>query len=107
MREDEREVNNEDDVEKEVPIEASSETTHTEKTKKAQAEHISPPMRSYKSPVPYSQRLVKARGEHKYGTFLKMLKRFHIYIPFLEAVTNVPSYAKFLKGFALPQRKVA
>jgi len=26
-----------------------------------------------------------------------MLKKFHINIPFLEAITDIPSYAKFLK----------
>ena len=28
-----------------------------------------------------------------------MLKKFHINIPFLEAITDIPSYAKFLKDF--------
>jgi len=40
---------------------------------------------------------VKAKEEHKYGKFLEILKKFHINIPFLEVITNMPSYAKFLK----------
>ena len=39
---------------------------------------------------------MSARDKHKYGKFLEMLKKFHINFPFLEAMTNVPSYAKFL-----------
>ena len=39
----------------------------------------------------------RSKEEHKYGKFLEMLKKFHINIPFLEAITNMPSYAKFLK----------
>ena len=40
---------------------------------------------------------MKAREEHKYGKFLEMLKKFHIDIPFLEAITDMPSHVKFLK----------
>ena len=54
-------------------------------------------MKPYKSPVPYPQRLLKAKEEHKYGKFFEMLKKFHINIPFLEAITDMPSYTKFLK----------
>jgi len=66
-------------------------------TQEVRAEHVSPPMKLYKPPVSYPQRLVKAKEDHKYGKFLKMLKNFHINIPFLEAITDMPSYAKFLK----------
>jgi len=45
MREDRREVNNEKDVGKEVPIETPSERVHTEGTKEVQAKHILPPMK--------------------------------------------------------------
>jgi len=40
---------------------------------------------------------VKVRKEHKYGKFVEMLKKFHINIPFLEAIINMPFYTKFLK----------
>jgi len=91
-----REVDNEEDNEKEVPIEAPSEKVHTERTQEVQAEHVSPLVKPYKPPVPYPQRLLKAKEEHKYGKFLEMLKKFHINISFLEAITNMPSHAKFL-----------
>ncbi|KAL4309698.1 hypothetical protein GQ457_01G025420 [Hibiscus cannabinus] len=35
-----------------------------------------------------------------------MLNRFHINIPFLEAIDQVPSYAKFLKDIVTKKRKV-
>ena len=92
MREDRRELDSVEDVEKETPTE-----TPSEQLKEGQLEHVSPPMKPYKPLVPYPQRLVKARKEHKYGKFLKMLKKLHINIPFLEAITDMPSYAKFLK----------
>jgi len=97
MREDRREVDSGEDVEKEHPMETLSETVHTEKPKEILAEHASPPVKPYKPPVLYPQKLVKAREEHKYGRFLEILKQFHINIPFFEAITDMPSYAKFLK----------
>jgi len=54
-------------------------------------------VKPYKPPVSYPQRLVKAREEHKYSKFLEMLKKFHINIAPLEAITDMPSYVKFLK----------
>jgi len=92
-----RETNNEDDVVKEVPIDTRSKRVHTERAQEVQAEHVSPPMKPYKPPMPYPQRLLKAKEEHKYEKFLEMLKKFYINIPFLETITNMPSCAKFLK----------
>ena len=61
--------------------------TPSEKPKEVRDEHVSPPVKPYKPLVPHSQRLVKARKEHKCGKFLEMLKK----------LTDMPSYAKFLK----------
>ena len=63
-------------------------------------------MKPYKSPVPYLQRLLKAKEEHKYGKFLEMLKKFYINIPFLEVIINIPSYAKFLKDLLFNKGKL-
>jgi len=40
---------------------------------------------------------VEAKDEHKCGKFLEILKKFYIDIAFLEAITDMPSYIKFLK----------
>jgi len=97
MREDEREVDDDGDVQKEVPTKTLSKRVQTEKSKEVQAKHVSPPVKPYKPPVSYSQRLVKGREEHKYGKFFKKLKKFHMKISFLEAITDMSSYAKFLE----------
>ena len=96
-RDDRSEADSVGDFEKEVPTETPRERAPIEKTTDAQVENVAPPLQPYKPPVPYPQRLVKAKEEHKYGKFLEMLKKFHINIPFLEAITDMPSYAKFLK----------
>jgi len=97
MRENKIKVDSGGEVEKDHPMETSSERVHTKKPKEILAEHALLLVKPYKPAVPYPQRLVKARKEHKYGKFLEMLKKFHINIPFLESITNMPSYAKFLK----------
>jgi len=90
MREDGREVDDEGDVKKEVPTKTPSEKVPTEKPKKVRVKHASPPVKPCQPPIPYPQRLVKAKEEHKYGKFLEMLKKFHINIPFLEAILTFP-----------------
>jgi len=97
MREDKGEIEDEGSARKQVPIEAPSERAQIEKPKEVEAENTSSPTKPYKPPIPYPQRLMNAREEHKYGKLLKMLKKFHINIPFLEAITDMPYYAKFLK----------
>ncbi|XP_021759454.1 uncharacterized protein LOC110724340 [Chenopodium quinoa] len=56
-----------------------------------------PPLVPYVPKVPFPQRLAQAKLEKKYGKFLDILKKLHINIPFLNAISEMPSYAKILK----------
>ncbi|KAL2923801.1 DNA damage-inducible protein 1 [Bienertia sinuspersici] len=69
-------------------------------------EHDATPIEPYKPPVPYPQRLAQAKLEKKYGKFLDILKKLHINIPFLDAISKMPSYAKFLKDMLSNKRKI-
>ncbi|XP_057526026.1 uncharacterized protein LOC130805317 [Amaranthus tricolor] len=62
--------------------------------------------RTYTPPVPFPSRLAQAKLEHKYGKFLKVLSKLQINIPFLEAIKEMPSYAKFLKDIISNKRKL-
>ena len=106
MREEKSETDDEGDAAKEAPIETSSERVHTERTQEIRAEQVSSPVKPYTPLVPCPQRLVRSKAEHKYGKFLEMLKKFHINIPFLEAITDMPSYAKFLKDLLTNKGKL-
>ncbi|XP_021760169.1 DNA damage-inducible protein 1-like, partial [Chenopodium quinoa] len=57
--------------------------------------------------VPFPQRLAQAKLEKKYGKFLDILKKLHINIPFLDAISEMPSYAKFLKDMLSNKKKLA
>ncbi|XP_057538065.1 uncharacterized protein LOC130815593 [Amaranthus tricolor] len=62
--------------------------------------------RTYTPPVPFPSRLAQAKLEQKYGKFLQVLSKLQLNIPFLEAIKEMPSYAKFLKDIISNKRKL-
>ncbi|XP_074266674.1 uncharacterized protein LOC141589951 [Silene latifolia] len=53
-------------------------------------------VRTYVPPIPYPQRLARAKLEQKYGKFMDMMKGINITMPFIDVVKEIPSYGKFL-----------
>ncbi|GKE27228.1 DNA-directed DNA polymerase, partial [Tanacetum coccineum] len=49
-------------------------------------------------PIPFPQILRKEKEEDQQKKFLENLKQLHINLPFIEALAQMPKYAKFLKG---------
>ena len=47
--------------------------------------------------IPFPQQLAKGKLTRRFGEFLEVLKKLYIYIPFNEDLSQMPSYAKFLK----------
>jgi len=60
----------------------------------------------YTSPLLFPQRMAKAKLDLQFGKFLEVLKKLYINIPFTEALTQMPSYAKFLKEILSNKRKL-
>jgi len=56
---------------------------------------ISP--KTYTPPLPFPRRMAKAKLDMQFGKFLDVIKKLNINILFTEALTQMPSYAKFLK----------
>ena len=48
-------------------------------------------------PPPFPQRLVKKSEDGKYRRFITMLKQLSINVPLVEALEQMPGYAKFMK----------
>ncbi|GJT51400.1 hypothetical protein Tco_0977557 [Tanacetum coccineum] len=48
-------------------------------------------------PIPFPRRLRKEKEEAQQKKFLENLKQLHINLPFIEALAQMPMYAKFLK----------
>ncbi|GJU57781.1 DNA-directed DNA polymerase [Tanacetum coccineum] len=49
-------------------------------------------------PIPFPRRLRKEKEEAQQKKVLENLKQLHINLPFIEALAQMPRYAKFLKG---------
>ena len=64
-------------------------------------------IQAYTSAVPFPQRLQKAKGEEQFSKFLDMFKKIEINIPFQEAITQMPNYAKILKDILSKKKKIA
>ena len=54
-------------------------------------------VKAYNLPIPFPQRLQKEKLEEHFSKFLNMFKKIEINIPFSEALTQMPHYAKFMK----------
>ena len=64
-------------------------------------------VQAYTLVVPFPQRLQKSRREEKFYKFLEIFKKIEINIPFVEAINQMPNYAKFLKEILSKKKKIA
>ncbi|KAL0445302.1 UNVERIFIED_CONTAM: hypothetical protein Slati_2252900 [Sesamum latifolium] len=55
--------------------------------------------------IPYPKRILKANLDKKFGNFLEIFKKIHVNIPLIDALLQMPSYAKFLKEAISNKRK--
>ncbi|XP_071917004.1 uncharacterized protein [Coffea arabica] len=56
--------------------------------------------------IPFPHRLKKDGQDREFEKFFKMFKQLHINIPFIDAITQIPSYARFLKDIMSKKRKI-
>ncbi|XP_074301129.1 uncharacterized protein LOC141632482 [Silene latifolia] len=96
---------NDEVIEIEDVIKVMEEIVVEEKQANEKEASLTPP-RVYVPPVPFPQRLAKAKLEQKYGKFLEILKGMHINIPFLDAIYEIISYGKFLKELLSSKKKL-
>ena len=60
----------------------------------------------YKPRVPYPNATRKDRSDEQFGKFLKLLKKLHINLPFIEALSQMPNTMKFLKELLVNKQKL-
>ncbi|XP_022867771.1 uncharacterized protein LOC111387446 [Olea europaea var. sylvestris] len=58
-------------------------------------------------PIPFPQGLKKNKQGINYENFLDILKKLQINIPFIDAILQIPNYAKFLKEMLTKKRKLS
>jgi len=56
------------------------------------------PPKPYMPPLPFPQRFAQAKIESQFDKFVGMLKQLHVNVPFLDALSQMPLYAKFLQA---------
>ncbi|KAK8670108.1 hypothetical protein V6N13_104869 [Hibiscus sabdariffa] len=76
--------------------ESSAETSHT---------HIDKSKES-RPPPPFPQRLKKQKQDYQFKKFFDILKQVHINLPLVEALQQMPNYAKFLKDMVTRKRRI-
>ncbi|KAL4272605.1 hypothetical protein GQ457_13G015840 [Hibiscus cannabinus] len=76
--------------------ESSAESSHAKSDK---PEEIRPP-------PPFPQRLKKQKHDYQFKKFLDILKQVHINMPLVEALQQMPNYAKFLKDMVTRKKRI-
>ncbi|XP_021750654.1 uncharacterized protein LOC110716341 [Chenopodium quinoa] len=93
-------VRSEDDFENEVvEVERKEQKSDEGATKKDEGDEErieKPPMRVYKPPIPFPHRIVEKKLNEKFSKFLEVMRGLQVNIPFLHAMSQMPTYAKFL-----------
>jgi hypothetical protein len=100
-------------VDEAVPVAdlAGQEETKSDNKEKKDAEPstITPTekdlMRSFVPKAPYPERLRAQKKNAHFAEILKVFKQVQINIPFLDAIQQMPAYAKFLKDLVTIKRK--
>ena len=64
------------------------------------------PVWEYQPWIPKLAHLKKEQMDDQYKMFLGLFKRVHINLPFVEALAQMPNYAKYLKGLLTYKRKL-
>ena len=60
----------------------------------------------YRPPLQFPQRLKQAKIDEQFIRFVNMFKKLEINIPFVEALGQMPNYAKFMKDIISKKRKL-
>ncbi|XP_021813292.1 uncharacterized protein LOC110756196 [Prunus avium] len=61
---------------------------------------------SYVPEIPFPQRLKSKKIEEQFEKFLHILKKLEINIPFIDALEQMPTYAKFMKDIITSMKKL-
>ncbi|CAN6542669.1 unnamed protein product [Malus baccata var. baccata] len=62
--------------------------------------------RVYEPPMPYPERLKLKVKDQQLTDFMKTLSKVQINLPLIDAIKNIPSYAKFLKDVCTKKKKL-
>ncbi|CAL1401853.1 unnamed protein product [Linum trigynum] len=93
----------------EVPLTASAlpaDDAEVRVEKEAPAPKPQPVVKEHVPQLPFPTRLHKDKLETEFAKFMAMLKQLNISIPFVEALSKMPKYAKFMKDLCTNKKKL-
>ncbi|KAL1818270.1 hypothetical protein ACET3Z_013139 [Daucus carota] len=101
-------VQDQDDEPQEIPAELPSNTIGIKPI--VEMDRAIPAAATMPKPIypppPFPRRLKKQQLDKQFGKFLEVFKKLHINIPFAEALEQMPSYARFMKGILSKKLKL-
>ncbi|KAH9771738.1 hypothetical protein KPL71_012802 [Citrus sinensis] len=87
--------------------EAATTLTLTEPSKAKEKQSAQPAAaQQFRHPPPFPQRFQKQQQDKQFSRILGVLKQLHINIPFVEALEQMPNYAKFFKDILTKKRRL-
>ncbi|XP_021773992.1 uncharacterized protein LOC110737955 [Chenopodium quinoa] len=104
-KEGEEEMSDDKKVEEEK-VDEKEKSMEKKKTKDVVTSSTSSETRNLDGPVPFPGRLTERKLNDKCARFLSVMKNLHINLPFIEVVTQMPTYSKFLKDILTNKRKL-
>ncbi|XP_021770762.1 uncharacterized protein LOC110734948 [Chenopodium quinoa] len=104
-KEGEEKMSEDKEVEEEK-VDEKEKSMEKKKSKDAVTSSTSSEARNLDGPVPFPGRLAERKLNDKFAKFLSVMKNLHINLPFIEVVTQMPSYSKFLKDILTNKRKL-
>nr|GEW70559.1 hypothetical protein [Tanacetum cinerariifolium] len=84
-------------INQDKPVE-SDEVLTNDQSQEASEPVAQPSNKTQTPPIPFPRRLRKQKEEAQQRKFLENLKQLHINLPFIEALVQIPKYAKYLKS---------
>ncbi|KAK8694932.1 hypothetical protein V6N13_072475 [Hibiscus sabdariffa] len=78
---------------------STAEASQPKQTRPDKLEEIRPPS-------PFPQRLKKHKQDYQFKKFFDILKHVHINLPLVEALLQMPNYAKFIKDMVSKKRRI-
>ncbi|KAK8556881.1 hypothetical protein V6N12_003272 [Hibiscus sabdariffa] len=95
----------------ETPASAGKDHIDPPESKEAETNSATPQPRKdtieeQRPPPPFPQRLRKQKQEYRYKKFFDILKQVHVNLPLVEALQQMPNYAKFLKDMVSRKTKI-
>ncbi|CAH9074071.1 unnamed protein product [Cuscuta epithymum] len=63
-------------------------------------------VKNYTPPLPYPARLTRKNNSDQFGKFLHLMKQVQINLPFVDALAQMPKYAKFMKDLLTNKRRL-